>query len=320
MNNNVTSQWHNILILGAGELGMAMLKGFITERGAHPDVRLTVLLRPSSLDGNASSAQQHRLQQLASWNVETIATDFSVRTSEELARVFAPYDAVINCSGFVGGAGTQLKISRAVLLAGVARYFPWQFGVDYDRIGTGSGQPVWDEQLAVRQLLRSQHATKWVIVSTGMFTSFLFNADFGLVDIPRHQVRALGDADYALTLTTPEDIGMLTAKIFFHRPSIENEAVYIAGDTITYRQLAEQLSRHFGIRFTLKVDDIGSLQHAAKNSPRDASAAYRLAFARPDGVAWDKADTYNARQGIEVTDVITWLTENKSKSIDPLIN
>ena len=313
MNNNVTSQWHNILILGAGELGMAMLKGFITERETRPDIRLTVLLRPSSTNSNASSAQKQRLQQLARWKVELITADFNLRTSEELAQLFAPYDAIINCSGFVGGSGTQLKISRAVLLAGVARYFPWQFGVDYDRIGKGSGQPVWDEQLAVRQLLRTQHATKWVIVSTGMFTSFLFESDFGLVDIPRHTVQALGDADYALTLTTPEDIGMLTAKIFFHRPNIENEIVYIAGDTITYRQLTVLLSQHFNTPFALHVNDISSLQRAVKDSPDDVSAAYRLAFARPDGVAWEKAGTYNARHGIQVTDVRTWLVENKDK-------
>ncbi|EBX3265615.1 hypothetical protein DRT26_05920 [Salmonella enterica subsp. enterica serovar Oranienburg] len=59
-------------------------------------------------------------------------------------------------------------MTRAVLEAGVKRYFPWQFGVNYDVVGKGSGQPVWDEQYDVRTLLREQNVTEWVIVSTGM--------------------------------------------------------------------------------------------------------------------------------------------------------
>jgi len=39
----------------------------------------------------------------------------------------------------------QRKITAAVLHAGVGRYVPWQFGVDYDVVGRGSGQDIWDE-------------------------------------------------------------------------------------------------------------------------------------------------------------------------------
>lgn len=206
-------QISNILILGAGELGMAMLNGFVKEKERRPEVKLTVLLRPSS-PGKTSPESQSRQRQLEAWGVDIVTADFSRQSEQELATIFAHYDAVINCSGFVGGKGTQLKITRAVLLAEVARYFPWQFGVDYDRIGMGSGQPVWDEQLAVRGLLRAQQRTRWVIVSTGMFTSYLFEPSFGVVERKSRRVNAPGNADYSVTLTTPEDIGQLTAKIF----------------------------------------------------------------------------------------------------------
>lgn len=314
MSNTTMRQWRNILILGAGELGMAMLKGFMKERETHPEIQLTVLVRPSSLSANASPAQKQRLQQLADWQVEAIAADFSEQTPEELAGIFAHYDAVINCSGFVGGKGTQLRITRAVLLAGVKRYFPWQFGVDYDRIGMGSGQPVWDEQLAVRQLLRAQQQTQWVIVSTGMFTSFLFDASFGLVDFSAHTVMALGDANYAITLTTPEDIGLLTAALFFHQPLLKNEVVYLSGDTLTWRELAALLSQHYASPFTLEVKTRRELKVATEAAPEDTAAAYRLAFARAEGVAWPKADTFNARHHFQVTDVRRWLAENKPLS------
>lgn len=42
-----------------------------------------------------------------------------------------------------------------------------------------------------------------------------------------------------MTVTTPEDIGALTAEILFAEPRIRDEIVFVAGDTITYGQLAE---------------------------------------------------------------------------------
>jgi len=103
-----------------------------------------------------------------------------VQDSEDhLAGIFANYDTVIACSGFGFPAGTQLRVARAVLKAGsegkdgkgkgVRRYFPWQWGIDYDVVGQGSAQDLFDEQLGVRKLLRAQKEVDWVVVSTGLF-------------------------------------------------------------------------------------------------------------------------------------------------------
>ena len=63
----------------------------------------------------------------------------------------------------------------------------------------------------LRELLRSQNQTEWVIISTGMFMSYLFEPEFGVVDLHNDAVHALGSLDTAVTLTTPDDIGALTA-------------------------------------------------------------------------------------------------------------
>jgi hypothetical protein len=47
-----------------------------------------------------------------------------------------------------------------MLSAGVKRYLPWQFGVDYDVIGRGSAQTLFDEQFDVRDLLRGQRGER----------------------------------------------------------------------------------------------------------------------------------------------------------------
>lgn len=246
---------------------------------------------------------------MARLGIAVVEGDLQQNSADELSALLRCFDAVINCSGFVGGAGTQIKITQAVLQAGVARYFPWQFGVDYDVVGKGSGQQVWDEQLEVRHLLRAQKATEWVIVSTGIFTSYLFDPGFGVVDAATKTVRALGDWRYAVTLTTPEDIGRLTAAIFFHRPAFRNQMVYIAGDTLTYRELADVMQAHWGVEVNRVLLDKERLQEEVLNHPRDVGAKYRLAFARPDGVAWDKAKTFNAREGIVTTTAEQWLAQ-----------
>ena len=86
----------------------------------------------------------------------------------------------------------------------MARYFPWQFGVDYDVVGTGSGQQVWDEQLKCATCCVRRRRRRGV--STGIFTSYLFDSGFGVVDAATKTVRALGDWRYAVTLTTPRTL------------------------------------------------------------------------------------------------------------------
>src|SRR4029079_6477685 len=99
------------------------------------------------------------------------------------------------------------------VVADVNRYLPVEFGVDDDVIVKGSAQDLFDEQLDVRNLLRGQDRTEWVIVSTGMFPRFLFEHSLGVVDLARNTVHALGAWDNAVTVTTAEDIGALTAQI-----------------------------------------------------------------------------------------------------------
>ncbi|MCP6530848.1 aromatic alcohol reductase, partial [Klebsiella pneumoniae] len=78
---------------------------------------------------------------LAAAGATFLAADLAGSAMKTLAAQFRGFTTVITCMGFVAGPGTQLKIHRAVLAAGVPRYFPWQFGVNYAVVGKGSGQP-----------------------------------------------------------------------------------------------------------------------------------------------------------------------------------
>ncbi len=196
-----------------------------------------------------------------------------------------------------------------MLAAGVARYLPWQFGVDYDLIGRGSAQDLWDEQLDVRDLLRGQTRTEWVIVSTGMFTSFLFEPAFGVVDLAHDTVHALGDWDTRVTVTTPEDIGQLTAAICFAKPRIVNRVVYTAGDTLTYGQVADLVEAVRGRPVRREAWSVATLQDELMRDPTNDLKKYRVVFAQGKGVAWPMRDTFNAQREIETVSVAQWARE-----------
>lgn len=298
-----------ILVLGAGELGMAVLRNLVRRVGKVPGVAISVLLRPSTIA--STNPDKHKdIESLRELGVDIVPGDLAAQSVAALADIFARFDTVVSCTGFVGGPGVQMKIARAVLEAGVQRYFPWQFGVDYDVIGKGSAQDLFDEQLDVRALLRSQDKTEWVIVSTGMFMSFLFEPTFGVVNLKENSVHALGSWENAVTVTTSEDIGALTAEILLAEPRIVNQVVHVAGDTVTYRRLADALDTLLNVKLHRTEWSVPALKQELAEAPDDPIRKYRVVFAEGRGVAWDKENTFNAQRGLAVQGMEDWMNQN----------
>jgi hypothetical protein len=295
----------NILVLGAGELGLAVLQA-LSRHPKRSHARITVLMRQASLD-SAAPDKKKLVQQIRALDVRFEAADVVQASVSQLAAVFAKYDTVVSCNGMGLPPGTQTKLCEAALEARLPRYFPWQFGMDYDAIGPGSSQDLFDEQLLVRGMLRAQDATDWLIVSTGLFMSFLFVPDFGVVDLASRTVRALGSWDNRITLTTPDDIGRVTAELVLDSQGLRNQCVYVAGDTLTYRQLADLLDERFGIKFCRELWDAEELARQMREDPNNGYVKYRDTFAQGKGVAWDQDKTVNSARGIKMTDVKAYL-------------
>jgi hypothetical protein len=298
----------SVLILGAGELGLPVIRN-MAQKAKKNNTIVTVLLRQETIDTN-DVEKKRTVDELKTMDVTLLAADLSAPSSE-LVSIFKNFDAIVSCTGYgTGAGGFQLKLANAVLEAGVKRYFPWQFGVDFEVIGRGSAQDLFDEQLDVRELLRAQNATKWVIVSTGLFTSYLFQPFFGVVDFDKKVVNALGSLDTAVTVTTPDDIGMLTAEIFFEKPAIENSIVYIAGDTITYGQLGDVVESLLGQKIERTISDLEELGNDLKNDPTNFVYKYRSIFGDGRGVSWDFNTSFNSQKGIKTTSAKEWAEKN----------
>ncbi|WP_122584369.1 aromatic alcohol reductase [Pseudomonas viridiflava] len=299
----------SILVLGAGELGLPVLRNLARVALRSPGSRINVLLRESTIN-TQTPEKKKEVDELRSLGIQMVAADLVNDSIDQLAEVFARFDTVIGCAGMVAGRETPIKLATTALKSGVKRYFPWQFGVDFEAIGRGSPQDLFDAQLDVRQLLGAQDKTEWVIISTGMFTSFLFEPVFEVVDFEGDTVNALGSLENSVTLTTPDDIGKLAAEIVFFEPRLRNQIIYLSGDTVTYGQVASMLERVLGRPFKRNVWTVPYLMQELEKDPTHHIRKYRAVFAQGKGVAWPKVGTFNAQQSIQVMTAEQWAREN----------
>ncbi|KIW68321.1 hypothetical protein PV04_04274 [Phialophora macrospora] len=322
----------SILVIGAGELGLAIIHAILSHRLYSPaTTTLTLMLRPRSLT-HPSAEKAEQTARLRGLGVAIIPGDIEALSAADLTALLRPgpgegagYTAVLHAGGMTLAAGTMVKLTRAVLDARVPWYMPWQHGVDYDVIGPEAGGGLFREQVAVREMLRNQthHTTDWVILSCGIFMSFLFEPFWRVVErVPsrtqaqapapaRVMITALNSWDALITATAADDIGTATAEVLFSPDAPVNQPVYIAGETLTYGDLAATLARVLEPRGVVvaraRVWGLEELKRESEMDDADKLKKYRLVFAEGSGVSWPKEETWSARRGIRMTGVEEWV-------------
>jgi hypothetical protein len=298
---------NSILVLGAGELGLSIL----TSLASHtPTPRLTVLVRQSTIT-SADLRNTQKISHVRSLNVSILPCDITSATDSELSALFTPFHTIIAANGATS-ADSILKTVRAVLAAKTPRFLPWQFGVDYDTVGLGSAEPIWDDQFRTRELLRAQTETRWVVISTGLFMSMMFLPEFGIVDLHaaggETAVRALGGWENEVTVTAPEDIGKLVTAIVYASPEIRDEVVYVGGECISYLRLADIVERLVSREVRREIWTVEFLEKELSQHPADDMAMYRVAFAKEKGVAWHMERTWNVKNGLGTVGIEEYAT------------
>lgn len=304
------SNKESILVIGTGELGFEVLRSLSLHnyRNSRP---ITVLLRPCPPDVDPTPKRKLQLAEFKTLNVSTLEANIAEDSQSVLEAIFGQYHTIIGCSGMTYPPGTQLKIARAVLASSAHRYLPWQFGVDYDVIGRGSSQDLFSEQLDVRELLRGQSKTDWVIISTGLFMSFLFEPIFGVVECDWTAVTALGAWDTRVTVTSVQDIGRVVAEVVWLAPAVKG-IIYTAGATVSYRDVADAVSKvqqKRGVTVRRETATVDRLRTELESDPENGMKKYRVVFAEGKGVAWDEAETSNVRWGMQMCGVQDWLSK-----------
>lgn len=297
----------SILVLGAGELGTFVLQ-HLARHPAKGDHKISVLLRQSTIEIQ-DTKKRRQVDELKALGVQLLAGDIEAESENELAAKFRPFDTVIVCTGMYSPLGTQIKFTKAVIAAQVKRYLPWQYGLDYDEIGRDSAQDLFTEQLDVRDLLCRQKITSWIIISTGLFMSFLFEDFFGVVSGDRTVVRALGSWSNKVTVTDASDIGKMVAHVVLVDTNIAHQVVYIAGNTISYSDLAHLVEKATSSKVTRELWTVKKLMNDLAQDPQNGIKKYRIVFAQGKGTAWEKAKTLNHGTDIPLLDVRGWLAK-----------
>ncbi|KAL2699630.1 hypothetical protein AAEP93_009605 [Penicillium crustosum] len=273
----------SILVIGAGELGTYVLQALAHHPERQPDTTISVLLRESSINAKEASKAK-RIESFRELGITFTASDLTLDSEEKLASIFKEFEVVICCTGYMAQSGLQIKISKAVLAAQVPYYIPWQFGMDYEAIGRESG--MFDEQLDAKELLRSQKTTRW-----------------GLVDVENKVVYGSEDWDNQFVITTTKDIGKFTAEIVLgpERDAVfVNGPVYVAGDTVSYRDVANAMEEVTGEKFTRKLFTQKEAQDGLRENLTVGNIC-RTVFAQGKGFLFDPKDLWVPHAPLETT-------------------
>lgn len=112
----------SILIVGAGELGEAILSALASHPSRPAGTRLDVLLRAESISDPSSPAKRASNDRLRSLGAVLVPGNFVDDDVARLAGCFKGYDVVVQAGGYGLPGGTQMKSAEAALMAGVPRY------------------------------------------------------------------------------------------------------------------------------------------------------------------------------------------------------
>jgi hypothetical protein len=141
--------------------------------------------------------------------------------------------------------------------------------------------------------------------------SFIFVPEFGPVDLGARTLRALGSWDTRLSVTTPRDIGRVAAEIVYEPRGIHRQVAFVAGDTVSYGDVADLVEKRFGGSWKRELWDMRTLEQRLRDRPDDGMVKYQNVFGAGKGVAWDMADSVNAQRGMEMQTVEDYLREMK---------
>ena len=147
---------------------------------------------------------------------------------------------------------TQAALLRAAVKAGVRRFIPSDFCIDYTQLPEGSNRNL-DLRRAFRQQLDSAPVAATSIFN-GMFTDLLLN-EAPLIQTGMKRVLYWGKPDQLLDFTTIDDTAAFTARAALesHTPRF----LRIAGDTVSSRGLQQAASKATGQPY--KLTRVGGL-------------------------------------------------------------
>ena len=157
--------------------------------------------------------------------------------------------------------GTQGVLLEAALAAGVPRFIPSDYSLDFTKTAPDSNRNL-DLRRTFHERLRTTPIA-WTSILNGAFMDML-NGQMPIVADKIHRVIHVGSADQMLDFTTMRDTAAYTAHVAMDADGTP-EILRIAGDVVNARGLAAAASRAKGSSYkTMRVGGIGTLKGMIK--------------------------------------------------------
>ncbi len=223
-----------IVVAGStGDLGGRIVSALV-ERGA----RVTALARQG-----AARAKLDQLQQLGA---SVVGVDWS--SASELAAACAGASCVVSALAGLRDViiETQTLLLEAAIQAGVPRFIPSDFSIDFTKFPPGQNRNL-DLRREFHQHLDGRPISTTTIFN-GAFADML-TGQMPLILFKRKRVLYWGDADQRMDFTTIDDTAAFTASAALDPAT--PRFLRIAGDQLSARELAAVASEVTGVRFRL---------------------------------------------------------------------
>ncbi|KAA3439837.1 NmrA family NAD(P)-binding protein [Rufibacter hautae] len=241
-------QEKTIVIAGAtGDLG-TRIAGHLLHRGA----RVRALVRP----GNTSD----KTANLQAKGATVIEVDY--RNHAELVKACAGGTCVVSALSGLEEVilDAQTALLQAAVEAGVPRFIPSDFAIDFTKLPHGTNRNLDLRQEFKERLDKAPIAATSVL--NGMFSDLL-TGQAPVVLFPLKRVVYWEDADQPLDFTTIEDTAAFTAAAALDAAT--PRYLRIAGDVLSARGLKEAASQATGDQFKLlKAGKLGRLDKIIK--------------------------------------------------------
>ena len=152
---------------------------------------------------------------------------------------------------------------------------------------------------------------------------FRFVAGWGVV-LPEGEggvrVRALGSWEDGITVTAVEDIARVVGELVLVEEEGDGEGkgevwwegnrVFVAGETLSYGELAEVVGRVSGREVVRELWDGEKIAEEMAKEPENKLWKYRAVFGGGRGVSWPVKGTWSEKKGMRMLGVEEWMRKN----------
>lgn len=253
---------------GNGLLGQEMVVALTDPKYAKHYLQVTTVIRSDSLNSK-DPKKAAVIARLRASGAKLISGDTEKASAKEISLWLAGHDIVISSIGFFSpGTSIEHKLLEAVELAGVSWYIPAIFGFDVYKMYSDATPFMAEKKVvieavkAVSQRLNKSSSGKklnYFVFNNGVFMEYMLapnnEASFAGVDVGKLTITAPYSFDVKLSTTSVVDIARLTAEVLLLRnePSVKNQILWMAADTISYNDMHKLLEQHFNKKFQKKI-------------------------------------------------------------------